>query len=254
MGYVEASWQEHGKEIRPVEGNIIAEELVSIHVNGREIASMLATPQNQDWLAAGFLKNSQLIEAVDEIELLHVTRSGCCVDVWLSHELPQPERMIISSGCGGGVLFANPESISGTVDEPFTVLPLNLYRLFDQLQKQSELYARAGGVHASGLSDGEELMMMVEDIGRHNTVDKLCGRALLRGIPTQGLLLITTGRVASEMVMKAGIMGCPVIASRSSPTSLSVQIAEAWNITLIGYVRRHSLRVYTHPERVQNPA
>ncbi len=126
---------------------------------------MLATPQNQDWLAAGFLKNSQLIESSEEIELLHVTRSGCCVDVWLSHELPQPESMIISSGCGGGVLFANPESISGIVDEPFTVRPESLYSLFDQLQKQSDLYARAGGVHASGLSDGEELMMMVEDIG-----------------------------------------------------------------------------------------
>src|SRR3989304_722218 len=110
--------------------------------------------------------------------------------------------------------------------------------------------ARARGVHTAALSDGEELLVVAEDIGRHNTLDRLQGLCLIGGIETQGRILLATGRVSSEMLRKGARMGCPIIASRNSPTSMSVTLAEAWNITLIGYVRQRTMRLYSHPKRL----
>jgi FdhD protein len=106
-------------------------------------------------------------------------------------------------------------------------------------------------VHTAALSDGKELLVVAEDIGRHNTLDRLLGLALIVGVDTAGLILLATGRVSSEMLRKGARMGCPIIASRNSPTSMSVALAEAWNITLIGYVRQRTMRVYTHPHRLK---
>ncbi|MBN1265423.1 MAG: formate dehydrogenase accessory sulfurtransferase FdhD [Anaerolineales bacterium] len=252
MGFEPVTWNEFGRDNKETDGFIVEESLVSLYVNGKEIASLMATPLNQDWLAAGFLKNAHLINTVDEIKILHITRAGCCVDIWLDHELQQPDRKIITSGCGGGILFEEPDQEVGRIEYDVVYSPDQLYALFDQLQQVSKIHRQAGGIHAAALSDGKELLITVEDIGRHNTVDKLCGYSLLNSLDTGGLLLLTTGRVSSEMTLKGARMGCPVIASRNSATSLSRKIAESWNITLAGYVRRRSMRVYTHPERLSN--
>ena len=106
-------------------------------------------------------------------------------------------------------------------------------------------------MHTAGLTDALSILAVAEDVGRHNTIDKLVGQCLERDIDTQGRILLTTGRVSSEMLRKGAIMGCPIVASRNSPTSMSIEMAQAWNISLVGYVRRNTMRVYTHPERLQ---
>jgi FdhD protein len=115
------------------------------------------------------------------------------------------------------------------------------------------LYGVTQGIHTSALSDGERLLLVAEDVGRHNTVDRLWGKAMKQNIATEGLILLATGRISSEMLGKAAKMGVPILASRTSATSLSVALGLAWNITVIGYVRssRNSLRVYTAPERLE---
>jgi len=94
--------------------------------------------------------------------------------------------------------------------------------------------------------------VLAEDVGRHNTIDKVRGACLIEKIDPRDKILLCTGRISSEMINKAARMGCPIVASRTSPTSMSVQLAREWNITLAGYVRREQMKVYAHPERLKN--
>jgi FdhD protein len=236
-----------------VHSEVIEEALVTIYVNGRELATIMCTPRDQLALALGFLKNEGRLTELDEVALSHVSRDGCCVDVWLKHPIEPPRRVIITSGCGGGVTFDDPSLALPPLTEDLRLKPERLTDLLNQLHYPGSLAARTRGVHAAGLTDGERLLARVEDVGRHNTIDKLLGECLLQGLETRGRALLATGRVSSEMLRKGALMGCPIIASRNSPTSLSVAMAEAWNITLVGYVRRDSMRVYAHPERLGRP-
>lgn len=233
-------------------GEVIGETPLTIYVNGVEVATFMGTPLNQDWLAVGFLANESILNSIDEIEDLRVTTEGCCIDVLLNRSVEIPDKIIFTSGCGKGVTFSDNQ----IEFEPFPITTLTspeiILQAFKLLQTKDSLYAKARGVHAAGLLDLEEnkLIKVAEDIGRHNSIDKLRGACLLEGIPTAGRALLTTGRISSEMIRKGALMGCPVIASRTSPTSLTVALAEKWNITLIGYARHGKLRVYCAPERL----
>lgn len=253
-GSAAAEWHEFQDGWMPVSGQVIEEAPLTIYVNGHELVTILCTPRQQDLLALGFLKNEALIDTLAEIDHIHVSQQACCADVWLRHSLARPERKLITSGCGGGVTFADPSiEVSPLQDGPF-IEPERLFALFPRLHFPDSLHARARGVHAAALSDGERMLALVEDVGRHNTIDKLAGMCLQQAIETRGRILLTTGRISSEMMIKAARMGCPIVASRNSPTSLSVTMAQAWNITLVGYVRGHSMRVYAHPQRLRYPA
>jgi FdhD protein len=247
-----ARWREFHKNWKAVKGEVIAEALISIYVNGDELATIMATPQEQDLLALGFLKNEGLIRDLSEIEILYISKAGCCVDIWLNRPFKKPQRVIITSGCGGGVTFDDPSTGIKPLSSNLRLEPALLHQMFRKLQPPNSLYARSRGVHAAGLldPDKEELLAIVEDVGRHNTIDKLTGCCMVQGIDTRGKVLLVTGRTSSEMLRKAAVMGCPITASRTSPTSLSIEMAKAWNITLVGYVRSGRLRVYSHPERL----
>lgn len=251
-GAVHTHWHHYQQSWELVEGNVIEEALITIYVNGRELATLMGSPVDQDWLALGFLKNEGLIDTLDEVEILWVSKLGCCVDLWLSHPIQEPKRKIITSGCGGGVTFDDPSVGIEPIRSSLRVEPEQIFNSFNSLQSRDSLYARARGVHASGLMDAEQdrLLAVAEDVGRHNSIDKLRGVCLLQEIETQGRILLCTGRISSEMLHKGAMMGCPLIASRTSPTSLSVEMARAWNITLVGYVRRSRMKVYSHPERL----
>jgi FdhD protein len=252
-GAVPTQWHEYKKEDwTEHDGEVIDETLVTIYINGLELATIMATPQEQDLLALGFLKNEGLIATLKEIEILHVSEVGCCVDIWLNRPFEKPERTIITSGCGGGVTFTDPEVGIEPLHSEITLEPESLRNAFRKLQPPNSLYARSRGVHAAGLLDPqtEELVAIVEDVGRHNTIDKLTGCCLKHGIETRDRVLLVTGRISSEMLRKTAMMGCPILASRTSPTSLSIEMARAWNITLVGYVRSGTMRNYNMPERL----
>lgn len=249
-GAVPVRWWELRERWTPVESEVIDEALVTIYVNAQELVTIMCTPRDQDDLALGFLRNEGLLDSRHEVDHVYVSPPGCCVDVWLRRSFTRPTRRIITSGCGGGVTFDDPSLGVEPLDDPLRLEPAVLFDLFRALHAPDSLHARARGVHGAGLSDGRRLLALCEDVGRHNTIDKLAGRCLREGLETRGRVLLTTGRVSSEMLHKAARMGCPLVASRNSPTSLSVAMAQAWNITLIGYVRQRSMRVYAHPERL----
>jgi FdhD protein len=121
-----------------------------------------------------------------------------------------------------------------------------MQRMFDG----AVMYNASRGIHAAALSDTQQVLLLAEDVGRHNALDKILGAALLKDIPTAGRILLTSGRISSEMLRKGAYMGTPFLISRTSPTTLSIEAAKRLGITLIGYVRRQSFNVYTHPERL----
>ncbi len=235
---------------QPVDGEVIEEVSVSIHVNGQELATIAATPIQQDYLAVGFLANEGLIASRQEIRAVHICPSGSCVDVWLTHHIEPPRKRILTSGCGGGVTFDDLSGTQAPLNSDTRLRAEDLWSLMEQLQGAARLYRRTRGVHTSGLFLGTTMVSYGEDVGRHNTLDKIRGDCFLRGVDTRGGILLTTGRISSEMLNKAAKMGCPIIASRTSPTSLSVRLAQVWNITLVGYLRRGRMLVYANGWRL----
>jgi FdhD protein len=237
-----------------VAGAVIDERAVCIFVNGKELATLLCTPSDLEDLAVGFAFSEGIIDAFEDIEAMSVSAGLTCVDLWLGRGgVALPDRRIITSGCGGGVTFDDTEALLAR-HEPLgpgvTVTPQQISRLMAEVLESADLYNNVRGVHTSALSDGESLLLVAQDVGRHNTIDRLAGRALRTGLQTEGGVLVASGRISSEMLAKAARMRIPIVISRTSPTSLSVELASAWNITVVGYARGTGFRVYSSPERV----
>jgi FdhD protein len=237
-----------------LEGEVIVEAPVSLTVNGEAWFAFMCTPVDLEAMAVGFLYNEGLLRSKDEIVDVRACASGDNVDVWLRHSIEKPEHGRRTSGCTGG--FTSVESDSEeqgrlpVIYNGATLTPQQVCELINKLFEAQDLYRATGGVHTSVLSDGQSTLVRAEDIGRHNTLDKIAGRCLLDDIHPARRILITTGRISSEMLQKSARLGASVVISRTSPSSLSMQMAEKWGITLIGYARRNRFNIYTHPERI----
>jgi len=230
----------------------IVETPVSLTVNGEVWVTFMCTPINLEALAVGFLYNEGIIEKISEVVDARVCEHGDNVDVWLAHEAKQPTRWRRTSGCTGGVtavdLLAKPNvSLNGNSHR---VQPETIESLVQMLFEAQVLYRETGGVHTSILSDGEKILLSAEDIGRHNTLDKIAGLCLLNNIWPEVRILMTTGRISSEMLQKAAQLAVPIVISRTSPSSLSIEMAERYGITLIGYARKQRFNVYSNSQRV----
>ncbi|MBP6176967.1 MAG: formate dehydrogenase accessory sulfurtransferase FdhD [Anaerolineales bacterium] len=238
-------WEHHHAET-------IVEMPVSLTVNGKVWITFMCTPINLEALSVGFLYNEGIIESMDEVADVRVCEHGDNVDVWLNHPAEQPANWRRTSGCTGGVtavdLLAKPNVNFGM--NRLKVQPEAICGLVEQLFESQSLYKETGGVHTSALSDGEKIILSAEDIGRHNTLDKIAGLCVMNKIFPENRILITTGRISSEMLQKAARLSAPILISRTSPSSLSIEMAERYGITLIGYARKHRFNVYSNGDRV----
>ncbi len=235
---------------QPVEGAVPVEEQIALYVNGAVLVGLMCTPVLVEELALGFLYNEGLIEGMEEVAEVRLCGSGQCVDVWLYKDIEQPLMRTVTSGCSGGTTFESLREAHHPVASNLQITPAQVFDLIERLQESATLYHQARGIHASGLAGGNGLVCVAEDVGRHNTVDKLAGVCLRQGLPMKDHILVTSGRVSSEMLGKAARMEVPVVISRTSPTSLSVELARAWGITLIGYARRPVFHIYAGEHRV----
>lgn len=231
------------------DGAIVEEAQACISVNGRELANFMCSPNSLDLLAIGFLYNEGIIDSRADIAELRVSKSNC-VDVWLTHDFTPPDRLIVTAGCGGGVTFDDLNEQHAPLSSPLTATQHQLALLMRQVHLGAILYQEARGIHTAALANADGILLQVEDIGRHNCLDKLRGASLVERIDTRGKILFTSGRISSEMINKARRMETPIVCSRTSPTSLSVALAEAWGITIVAYLRQDRMRVYTHPQRI----
>jgi FdhD protein len=235
-----------------IDGEIVDEALVCISVNGHELATFMCTPTDLEMMALGFLYNEKFIEGMADVRSVHVSKNDTCVDVWLRDtSFDPPKRGIVTAGCGGGITFDDLSEKHPPLNSNIEASPELLADLMKQMHLGAELYQRARGIHTAALADDAGLLAQVEDVGRHNCLDKLAGLALLEGITTKDHIILSSGRISSEMINKARRLETPLVCSRTSPTGLSVALAEAWNITIVAYLRQRRMRVYSRPERIK---
>jgi len=240
-----------GDTITSVAGGVIDERLVTLYVNGEELATVMCSPIQLEALAVGFLFNERVIESYADIGHVQQNVAGTVIDILLTHsDFNPPRRMILTSGCGGGVTWQQLSQSHPALESDFTTRPDIITQRMHELKGEARLYNLVRGIHTAVLGDTSGLLVSAEDVGRHNAVDKVAGQALIQQIPTTDCILLTSGRISSEMLGKAHRMGIPIVVSRTAPTSITLQLAEAWNICVVGYVRRGSMRVYTHPYRL----
>ena len=242
-----------GGKLTRGEADVVGEFPLVLRVNDREIVTLIASPHDLRFLVAGFLRVQGFVSSVDDFLVLSVCNDYGIANVRVKGELPGELKPILTSGCGTGITFTLPGSGTGEPTKPMPemepIAPAAIFALMEQLALKSEKYKSHGGAHSAAVGDTHGgLLLHAEDIGRHNTFDRLAGEALLKGVELAGTLLVTSGRVSAEMAGKAAATGIPLIASRTSPTDMAIKICQDAGITLIGYLRGARFNVYTHPE------
>jgi FdhD protein len=233
-----------GGRAEEVKAEVVREQPLVIYVNGTKFVTLLCSPIKLDCLVVGYLWLEKVIASLDDIRDLRVSEVDGRADVLLTQDVELPTERILTSGCGGGITFRIDPRLFPRIRSSLKARPEQLFQRMRELFLAADNYRASRGIHGAALSDGDRLLVMAEDVGRHNAVDKVKGEALLRGIPTTDRILLSTGRVSSEMLLKAARMGVPLVASRTSPTEMAISLAEQLGITVVGYLRPDSLNVY----------
>src|SRR3989440_9897070 len=230
--------------VSEVAGDVVREQPLTIYVNGEKFLTLLCSPMMLEALVVGYLWMEKVIGGVEEIARVAVSPVDGRADVTLTHPVTLPTERTLTSGCGGGITFRIDHRLFPRLHSALRVAPAALALGMKELFAAAVHYRASRGIHGAALSDGQRLLVVAEDVGRHNAVDKVKGEALMRGIPTEDRVLLSTGRVSSEMLLKAARMGVPLVASRTSPTEMAVALAEQLNVTICGYVRGDNLNLY----------
>ena len=256
-----------------VEDELVVEEPLEIRVGQQSLIVVMRTPGHDFELAAGFLYTESLITASDDIEIIaycedetldakepDISLLQNIVNVQLREELNLDAQsgwqrnFHANASCGlcGKMTIESVRQQVSPVKSGFRLNQAVLYRLNDRLRKAQSVFEKTGGLHAAGLFNAEgELLIVREDIGRHNAVDKVIGQALLSDlVPLERHILMVSGRASFEIVQKALFARIPIIVAVSAASTLAVDLAQEGNLTLIGFMRGQSMAVYSCPERI----
>jgi FdhD protein len=233
-----------GDHVEEVAGDVVREQPLSVYVNGEKFLTLLCSPMMLEALVVGYLWMEKVIADLAEITDLQISAVDGRAEVTLGHPVTLPTERILTSGCGGGITFRIDHRLFPRLDSSLRVRPGELGARMKDLFGAAVHYQRSRGIHGAALADRERLLLVAEDVGRHNAIDKIKGEALRRGMPTEDRVLLSTGRISSEMLLKAARMGVPIVASRTSPTEMAVALAEQLGITVCGYVRPDTLNLY----------
>ena len=237
-------FQLKGGRFQEVKAEVVREQPLTVYVNGERFLTLLCSPFDLEPLVLGYLWMEKVIAGLDEVAAIEVSEVDGRAEVTLTRPVTLPTERILTSGCGGGITFRIDPRLFPRVRSTLKVKPEALAARLHDLLRDARHYHASRGIHGAALADADRVLLLAEDVGRHNAVDKLKGLALLRGLPTDDRILLSTGRVSSEMLLKAARMGVPLIASRTSPTEMAVALAEQLGITVAGYVRGDGLNLY----------
>jgi FdhD protein len=236
--------------------HLVKEIPVTIYFNDRELVTLLCTGHHLDELAAGFLRAEGFLDSKEDLEALEIDANAGTVKVVSPLDASLVERLwqkrTITSGCGKGTVFyhAIDALLATPVTSDLRITPAQVWERMQDLHRMSQTYRDTHGVHNTALASPGEILLFRDDIGRHNAVDMIIGHAFLHDLSLHDKVLITTGRLTSEILIKAAKVGLPVLISRNTATSLAVELATQLNVTLIGYVRNGKCTVYSGIDRV----
>ena len=243
---------------RRVEETVAREFPLTIVLNDQELVTLLCSPGNLDYLAVGYLYSEGLLKDKGEIKKITADdRTGIVrLETAVVQKIAQdalPRRLITSGGGRGAALYSPADIASYRVKSETKISTAEVFALVNEFQQVSEVYLATHGVHSAALADVKGILIFSEDIGRHNAVDKVFGRCFLEDIPVNDKILITSGRVSSEIIYKVAKRGAPIIISIAVPTDLGVKLAADLALTMIGSVKSNkSMNVYTNDWRIVN--
>jgi len=237
-----------------MEDVLVRESSITIFYNRKRIATLVCTPIEIMELAVGFLFSEGILSHFEEIKWISEDprRRIVMVEGCVENKTQDPLERVIVSGCGkASFLFPFEDQWEDEISIEELSLPSHwISQLIREFCKRSKLYFATGGVHSCALANEEGIIIFSEDIGRHNALDKVAGKCIMEGIETKDSIILTTGRVSAEMVLKARRMNPTFLISRGAPTDLAVALSKKAGITLIGFCRGERMNIYSRPERV----
>jgi len=235
--------------------HVVHERPLTIFLNGQEVVTAMTIGDHPEWLAVGYLANQGMLSGADEITGIDHDEDLGVVVVRTAGETDFEEKMkkkVRTSGCAQGTVF-------GDIMETFEAVKLApearlrtswLYSLMKQINTAPSLYLKAGAIHGCVLAQEDRILAYIEDVGRHNAVDKIAGWMFLNAVAPDDKIFYTTGRLTSEMVIKCVVMGIPILASRSGFTAWGVDLARQAGLTLIGRARGKRFVALAGEERI----
>ncbi|MBX6394705.1 MAG: formate dehydrogenase accessory sulfurtransferase FdhD [Alicyclobacillaceae bacterium] len=264
MGHItrtQRAWKIKDGHATIFEDTVVVESPLTIYLDEEEFVTLVCTPDSLEELVVGFLASEGLIRTADDVVSLTFDSRDSIAYVKLRHK-DRPERTmfgrrILSSCCGRSrtsFYFFNDARTARSVQTAWSVPASLCFDAMAALQERSAAFHITGGIHNAALAtpDGNMLAMR-SDIGRHNALDKLYGWALRSGQDLAHTMIVFSGRVSSEVLLKISKMGVPILLSKSAPTDLALRMADDLGITVVGFLRGRHMNVYTHPERIAEP-
>lgn len=243
------------------EDTIVTEYAVTVKINQQEFVTMVCTPEYVEDMVIGYLASERVIRGFDDIESIWYQENEGFVHITTKQINPiyqqSQNKRYITSCCGmsrQGFVFVNDALAAKQMDAiNVRISTDDCFRLMRNMQDDAVTFQQTGGVHNAALCDVNGIILSRMDIGRHNALDKIYGHCLRNNISMRDKIIVFSGRISSEILLKVSKIGCEIILSKSAPTELALQLAEQLGITTVGFIRNSSLNIYTHKERIDYP-
>jgi FdhD protein len=234
------------------ESTVVKEFSLTIVLNGQELVTLLCSPLDPQFLAAGFIQSQGLIKTKDDIKNIVIDEHDPgVVRIETKKKIEISAKTVLTSSGAKGVTL--PVAEKAKAESQIKLSPAQVFSLMDDFEQRSKTFMATGGTHSAALCDAMSILVFSEDIGRHNAIDKVFGRCLLEGIATNNSIVLTSGRVSSEILLKVAMRHIPpILISKNAPTDLGIKLASDLGITLVGFVRGMNMTVYANDWRIAN--
>lgn len=248
-------WRYEAGKIVPQTDIVVTEKPLTVNLNNEELATLLSSPYERKELVVGFLATEGFIKRKSDIKKLLIDERDGIAWVETAEKQSQAGKLFLkrylTSCCGRTrphFYFANDALTAKTVTSTFTMSGRKILELMPSID--SEIFVKTGGVHGGGICDDQQALHFTYDTGRHNVLDKIYGWGIMSEISFADKCVLFSGRVSSEVLLKVSKMGIPIIASRSAPMGLAIDLAQELGVTIVGFIRNGRMNIYTSPERI----